>query len=197
MAKLHYYYSAMNAGKTTVLLQANYNYLERGMKTLLYTPKIDDRYEAGMITSRIGLQAEAIMFDGQFDFFEDVKQHLAGNGKINCIFIDESQFLTKEQVYQLTEIVDECHIPVLAYGLRTDFQGQPFTGSMYLMAWAEDMNEIRTICHCGSKASMVLRLDESGEPVLEGEQIEIGGNDTYVSVCRKHYKSAQKGTAPT
>lgn len=196
MAKLHFYYSAMNAGKTTILLQANYNYRERGMQTLLYTPQIDDRYEAGMITSRIGLNAEAIMFDDKFSLYEDVRNHIATNGKYNCIFIDEAQFLTKNQVQQLTEIVDDFNIPVLAYGLRTDFQGQPFEGSLYLLAWAEDMNEIRTICHCGSKATMCLRLDESGEPVLSGEQIEIGGNDSYVSVCRKHYKAAQKGICP-
>lgn len=196
MAKLHFYYSAMNAGKTTVLLQANYNYRERGMQTLLYTPNIDDRYEAGKITSRIGLQSDAIMFDPTFNLYEDAQHQIASKGKINCIFIDEAQFLTKEQVYQLTEIVDDFNIPVLAYGLRTDFQGQPFPGSQYLLAWAEEMNEIRTICHCGSKATMVLRIAEDGTPIMEGEQIEIGGNDSYVSVCRKHYKSAEKGKNP-
>lgn len=190
MAKLHFYYSAMNAGKTTILLQSNYNYQERGMNTLLYTPEIDDRVAKGTIASRIGLEARATTFNKDFDIFEDVKAENARR-PVHCVFVDEAQFLNKEQVYQLTEIVDELNIPVLSYGLRSDFQGQPFEGSLYLLAWAEEMSEIKTVCHCGSKASMVLRLNEKGEPVLEGEQVEIGDNDRYLSVCRKHYKKGQ------
>ena len=192
MAKLHFYYSAMNAGKTTILLQSNYNYQERGMNTLLYTPEIDDRVAKGIIASRIGLEAEAKTFDSEFDIFEDVKRENSIR-PVNCVMVDEAQFLNKEQVYQLTEIVDQLNIPVLAYGLRTDFQGQPFEGSLYLLAWAEDMSEIKTICHCGSKASMVLRLDENGAPIMEGDQVAIGGNDRYLSVCRRHYKTAEVG----
>ena len=192
MAKLHFYYSAMNAGKTTSLLQSNYNYQERGMNTLLYTPEIDDRVAKGIIASRIGLEAEAKTFDSEFDIFEDVKRE-NGIRPVNCVMVDEAQFLNKEQVYQPTEIVDQLNIPVLAYGLRTDFQGQPFEGSLYLLAWAEDMSEIKTICHCGSKASMVLRLDENGKPIMEGDQVAIGCNDRYLSVCRRHYKTAEVG----
>lgn len=190
MAKLHFYFSAMNAGKTTILLQSNYNYQERGMNTLLYTPAIDDRVKRGIIASRIGLEADATTFDDDFDIFEDVKAEHERR-PVHCVFVDEAQFLNKEQVYQLTEIVDELNIPVLSYGLRSDFQGQPFEGSMYLSAWAEELSEIKTVCHCGSKASMVLRLNDKGEPVLEGEQVEIGDNDRYLSVCRKHYKKGQ------
>lgn len=187
MAKLHFYYSAMNAGKTTTLLQSNYNYLERGMKTLLFTPKLDSRYGAGKIKSRIGLEANAITFTDKDDLFLVTKEHL-NTAKIHCIFVDEAQFLKKAQVFQLTEIVDKLNIPVLAYGLRTDFQAEPFEGSLYLLAWAESLSEIKTICHCGRKATHVLRIDEQGKPITMGEQIAIGGNDRYVSVCRQHFK---------
>ena len=190
MAKLHFYYSAMNAGKTTILLQSNYNYQERGMNTALYTPKVDNRVQEGLIASRIGLQADAVPFDQDFNIFEDVKEKNIKN-KIHCVFVDESQFLNKKQVEQLTDIVDLLNIPVLTYGLRSDFMGQPFEGSLYLMTWAEELSEIKTICHCGSKASMVLRLDSTGQPIFEGDQVAIGGNESYLSVCRKHYKQKQ------
>lgn len=188
MSKLHFYYSAMNAGKTTILLQSNYNYQERGMTTLLFTPQIDNRLEVGKIHSRIGLTADAHTFmreDNLFDFTQN-KNTL---NPIHCVLVDEAQFLSKEQVFQLTEIVDKLSIPVLAYGLRTDFQAEPFEGSLYLMAWAENVSEIKTICHCGRKATQVLRLDANGNPIAMGEQIAIGGNECYVSVCRKHYKT--------
>lgn len=192
MAKLHFYYSAMNAGKTTTLLQSNYNYHERGLSTLLFTPKIDDRYGEGLIKSRIGLEAKATGFTPQDDLFSLTKQTLS-KGPIHCVLVDEAQFLKKTQVFQLTEIVDKLNIPVLAYGLRTDFQAEPFEGSLYLLAWAESMSEIKTICHCGRKATHVLRLDENGRPIAMGEQIAIGGNDRYVSVCRVHFKSGETG----
>lgn len=185
MAKLYFYYSAMNAGKSTILLQSSHNYRERGMQTLLFTPAIDDRYKPGFIYSRIGLSEEALIFNREDNLFHMVA---ARNSKYACILIDEAQFLTKSQVYQLTDLCDQQNIPVLAYGLRTDFQGELFEGSQYLLAWADELNEIKTICHCGRKATMILRLNEKGEAVLEGEQVLIGGNSTYVSTCRKHYK---------
>jgi thymidine kinase len=190
MAKLHFYYSAMNAGKTTLLLQSNYNYQERGMSTLLFTPQIDNRFGERKITSRIGLEAEANTFEINTDLFNLVKNFIK-HEKIHCVLLDEAQFLTKEQVLQLTEIVDQLNIPVLAYGLRSDFQGNPFEGSKYLLTWAESLSEIKTICHCGKKAIMTLRIGPDGNPVLEGEQINIGGNESYISVCRKHSKTKQ------
>lgn len=190
MAKLHFYYSAMNAGKTTTLLQSNYNYQERGMNTLLFIPSIDTRHALGIISSRIGLQNEAHAFERNFDFFNFVKNHIQKQ-KISCILIDEAQFLSKEQVFQLTHIVDELKIPVLAYGLRSDFMGEPFEGSKYLMALAEEITEIKTICHCGRKATMNARIDENGYVLREGEQVEIGGNDRYIALCRKHYMSGE------
>lgn len=194
MAKLHFYYSAMNAGKTTTLLQSNYNYQERGMTTLLFLPAIDDRYAKGVIASRIGLKANAIAFEKDFDFFEYVKGVYAQK-KINCILIDEAQFLNKTQVLQLTQIVDELKIPTLAYGLRSDFLGEPFEGSQYLLAWAEDINEIKTVCHCGRKATMNARVDETGHKVTAGNQVEIGGNDLYVALCRKHFAMGDVGVS--
>lgn len=190
MAKLHFYYSAMNAGKTTTLLQSNYNYQERGMNTLLFIPSIDTRHALGIISSRIGLQNEAHAFEKEFDFFTFVKNHIQKQ-KISCILIDEAQFLSREQVYQLTSIVDELKIPVLAYGLRSDFMGEPFEGSKYLLALAEEITEIKTICHCGRKATMNARIDENGYVLREGEQVEIGGNDRYIALCRKHYMSGE------
>ncbi|MBX9806059.1 MAG: thymidine kinase [Alphaproteobacteria bacterium] len=190
MAKLHFYYSAMNAGKTTTLLQSNYNYQERGMNTLLFIPSIDTRHALGIISSRIGLQNEAHAFERNFDFFTFVKDHIQKQ-KISCILIDEAQFLSKEQVFQLTRIVDELKIPVLAYGLRSDFMGEPFEGSKYLLALAEEITEIKTICHCGRKATMNARIDENGYVLREGEQVEIGGNDRYIALCRKHYMSGE------
>lgn len=187
MAKLHFYYSAMNAGKTTILLQSNYNYQERGMNTLLLTPVFDNRYAAGTITSRVGLTANAETFDRQTNLFALASRLLQQN-PIHCILVDEAQFLSKKQVEELTDIVDDLDIPVLAYGLRTDFLAHPFEGSLYLMAWAESLVEIKTVCHCGRKATHVLRIDENGDVIKTGDQVQIGGNDRYVSVCRKHYK---------
>ncbi len=193
MAKLHFYYSAMNAGKSTNLLQSSYNYRERGMDTLLYSPSIDNRYAIGTVTSRIGLSADATPIDDTYDLFTQVQQAVKVNPNIKCVLVDEAQFLTKEQVFQLTEIADKLNIPVLAYGLRSDFRGEPFPGSLALMAWAEDINEIKTICHCGRKATMNMRIDEQGNPVSDGEQIEIGGNDRYISTCRRHFKLGESG----
>lgn len=193
MAKLHFYFSAMNAGKTTTLLQSAYNYKERGMESLLFTPDFDDRVSAGTIASRIGLQAKAIMFNREFDFFAYVKEAIKNNVNICCVLIDEAQFLTKKQVQQLAQITTQLNKPVLAYGLRTDFLGEPFEGSKYLLAWAEELTEIKTICHCGKKATMNLRIDVNGNAVLEGDQVEIGGNDRYIAVCRKHYDNKQSG----
>ncbi|MCA9109396.1 MAG: thymidine kinase [Planctomycetaceae bacterium] len=187
MAKLYFYYSAMNAGKSTTLLQASYNYRERGMHTLVLTPELDRRYGIGKVASRIGLQSEAITFQSHTNLRNLCeREHLAQT--LHCVFVDEAQFLTRQQVDQLTDVVDELNIPVLAYGLRTDFLGNLFEGSQYLLAWADSLQEIKTICHCGRKASMVLRIDAEGKPLREGEQIKVGGNESYVSVCRLHYK---------
>lgn len=188
MAKLYFYFSAMNAGKSTMLLQSSYNYRERGMQTLLFTPVIDDRYQLGTIHSRIGLTEEALTFNADDDLYKKVvelEQHYA------CILIDEAQFLTRAQVYQLTELTDQLEVPVLAYGLRTDFRGELFEGSQYLLAWADELVEIKTICHCGRKATMILRLNEQGEAITDGEQVLIGGNNLYLSTCRKHFKKQE------
>ena len=190
MAKLHFYYSAMNAGKTTTLLQSNYNYRERGMETLLFIPAIDTRHAMGVIASRIGLKSGAYAFERTFNFFDYVNDFIKTK-HINCIFIDEAQFLTKAQVMELARIVDELKIPALAYGLRSDFMGEPFEGSRYLLAWAEELSEIKTICHCGRKATMNARIDEKGRILQEGKQIEIGGNDRYIALCRKHYMNGE------
>ncbi len=187
MAKLYFYYSSMNAGKSTALLQSSYNYTERGMDTLVMAPMLDDRYGAGKVTSRIGITSDALVFRKEDDLFAVVeKQH--NIGPLHCVLIDEAQFLTRNQVFQLSDVTDDLNIPVLAYGLRTDFQGEPFEGSKYLLAWADNLKELKAICHCGSKATMVLRLDGEGNAVKEGSQVEIGGNDRYISVCRKHFK---------
>lgn len=187
MAKLYFYYSSMNAGKSTALLQSSYNYRERGMQTLVLAPELDDRYGAGKVTSRIGIESEATMFQRDHDLFAIVEKHI-GKEPLHCVLIDEAQFLTKEQVFQLGEVTDKLNVPVLAYGLRTDFQGEPFEGSKYLLAWSDNLKELKAICHCGTKATMVVRFDEQGNAVTEGSQIEIGGNDRYVSMCRKHFK---------
>lgn len=192
MAKLFFYYSAMNAGKTTILLQSNYNYRERGMNTLLLTPEVDNRKAKGVIASRIGIEAKADVFARRDNLYQSIKSnHLSD--PVDCVLVDEAQFLTKTQVLQLSDVVDKLHIPVLTYGLRTDFRGEPFEGSQYLLAWADNISEIKTICHCGRKATQVLRANESGKVTLQGDQIEIGGNDRYLSVCRKHYKQAIEG----
>lgn len=190
MAKLYFYYSAMNAGKSTVLLQSSYNYNERGMDTLLFTPMIDKRYGANKITSRIGLDSEAISFDEQSNLFNYTQEQVRKNPMLKCVLVDEAQFLTKNQVLQLTEIVDKLDLPVLSYGLRSDFLGEPFEGSKYLLVWADNLIEIKTICHCGKKATMNARIDANGNLIKTGEQIHIGGNDTYSAVCRKHFNEA-------
>lgn len=187
MAKLYFYYSAMNAGKTTILLQSDYNYRERGMETLLFTPSIDQRIQSGFISSRIGLQSAAITFDDHFDFFEYVSIQRLKLPKLHCLLIDEAQFLKKSQVGQLCRIVDDLNIPILTYGLRSDFKGEPFEGSKYLLTWADNLVEIKTICYCGRKATMNLRVDDQGQAVTEGTQIEIGGNERYISLCRIHF----------
>ncbi|CAO5680345.1 MAG: Thymidine kinase [Holosporales bacterium] len=192
MAKLYFYYSAMNAGKTTTLLQSNYNYHERGMDTLLYIPAFDDRAGVGMIASRIGLSHEAFPFDADFNFYDDIQKRKTP--KLKCVLIDEAQFLKKEQVQQLCDVVSSIKVPVLTYGLRTDFMAEPFEGSKYLLAWAEELTEIKTICHCGSKATMNARIDQNGQIIKTGEQIQIGGNDRYIALCRKHYESNNIGS---
>jgi thymidine kinase len=186
MAKLYFYYSAMNAGKSTSLLQSSYNYQERGMRTYLLTPEIDSRIEVGKITSRIGLEAVAATFNDQSNLLEMVSDENIKD-PVGCVMVDEAQFLNRDQVQQLSRVCDECNIPVLAYGLRTDFMGEPFEGSKYLLAWADNLKELKAICHCGTKATMVLRLDETGAVAEQGAQVEIGGNDRYVSVCRQHF----------
>ncbi|HAG71438.1 MAG TPA: thymidine kinase [Gammaproteobacteria bacterium] len=187
MAKFYFYYSSMNAGKSTSLLQSSYNYKERGLNTLVMAPELDNRYGVGKVTSRIGLESDATTFKPEVDLYELIlQQHQRKT--LNCILIDEAQFLTKEQVFQLGEVTDRLKIPVLAYGLRTDFQGEPFEGSKYLLAWADNLKELKAICHCGGKATMVVRLDENGSPIREGTQVQIGGNDSYISMCRKHFK---------
>jgi thymidine kinase len=187
MAKLYFYYSSMNAGKSTNLLQSSYNYRERGMHTLVLAPQVDDRYGAGKVTSRIGIASDATTFTNDTDLLELVrKSH--DDQQLHCVLIDEAQFLTRDQVFQLGEVTDKLNVPVLAYGLRTDFRGEPFEGSKYLLAWADTLNEIKAICHCGKKATMVLRMDEGGRAVTDGAQVEIGGNDRYVSMCRKHFR---------
>ncbi|MCQ1056534.1 thymidine kinase [Photobacterium sp. DNB23_23_1] len=189
MAQMYFYYSAMNAGKSTTLLQSSFNYRERGMTPVIFTAAIDDRYGKGMVSSRIGLQEEAELFNASDDLYARL-QDMNATQKVDCVLIDECQFLTKEQVYQLTEVVDKLNIPVLCYGLRSDFRGELFAGSRYLLAWADKLVELKTICHCGRKANMVIRQDASGKAIADGDQVEIGGNDRYVSVCRKHYKEA-------
>lgn len=187
VAQLYFYYSAMNAGKSTSLLQSSYNYRERGMNTLVLTAAIDDRYGVGKVASRIGLETEASMFTSETNLVDLVVDALESQD-IHCVLVDESQFLTKEQVRQLTHVVDNMDIPVLCYGLRTDFQGELFVGSHYLLAWADKLVELKTICHCGRKANMVVRLDGSGKVMKEGEQVAIGGNESYESVCRTHFR---------
>lgn len=188
MAKLYFYYSAMNAGKTTTLLQSDYNYKERGMHTLLFTPEVDTRKEKQYtISSRIGLEADATSFDAKFDFYSFIAR-LHQSEHLHCILIDEAQFLTKEQVVQLSDVADLLNIPVLTYGIRTDFRGELFPGSQYLLALAEELIELKTICFCGRKATMNMRVNDKGEKVTKGEQVEIGGNDRYIAVCHRHFK---------
>jgi len=184
MAKLYFYYSTMNAGKSTALLQAAYNYAERGMSTLLFTAKLANR-ASGRIVSRIGIEADATTFDAEADFWA-----LLAQARTNCVLVDEAQFLSTVQVRQLARIVDEANIPVMCYGLRTDFRGELFPGSAALLAWADTLSEIKTICVCGRKATMVVRVSLSGHVERVGQQVEIGGNERYISLCRKHFSEA-------
>jgi len=189
MAKLYFNYSTMNAGKSTVLLQASYNYRERGMDTLLLTANLDHRAGEGRIASRIGIGAESETYLPDDDLYSRIEAHLKTR-KLACIFVDEAQFLTKEQVWQLARTADDLRVPVMAFGLRVDFQGELFPGSATLLALADSLREIRTICHCGRKATMVTRQDENGNTLTEGAQVQIGGNETYVSLCRRHWREA-------
>ena len=195
MAKLYFYYSAMNAGKTTTLLQSRHNYTERGMNALVLKPKIDNRSGEGRVRSRIGIEAEATEIDRAADLHQLV---IVKNDQspVHCVLVDEAQFLTAEQVGQLTEVVDRLAVPVLAYGLRTDFLGELFEGSRQLLALSDELREIKTVCHCGRKATMVVRFDSAGNPVRGGDQIQIGGNETYVSMCRLHFKASLESMAP-
>ena len=187
MAKLHFFYSTMNAGKSTSLLQSNHDYLESNLKTILFLPKeISDKADSNIV-SRIGLKAKAISIDNEFKFYKYVKN--IEYKSINCIFVDEAQFLTKKQVRDLSKISDKLDIPVMCYGIRTDFQGELFHGSSELLAIADNLNELKTICsECDKKATMVVRLDENGKVILAGEKILVGGNDIYKTVCRKHFR---------
>lgn len=189
MAQIYFYYSAMNAGKSTSLLQSSHNYQERGMKTLLLTPRIDHRAGSSKIASRIGLESNAHDFDTNADLFALIENTNAMSA-IACVLIDEAQFLTRTQVGQICRVADVLKIPVLCYGLRTDFQGNLFEGSAALLGWADKLIELKTICHCGKKATMNLRTDDQGRPIREGDQIEIGGNERYVAMCRKHFLEA-------
>ena len=189
MAKLYFNYSTMNAGKSTVLLQASHNYRENKMQTYLLTARVDDRAGTGRIASRIGISAEADIFAADDNLFEKISSRLK-QGSVAAIFVDEAQFLTREQVWQLARVVDDLRVPVLAFGLRVDFQGNLFPGSATLLALADEMREVRTICHCGKKATMVVRQDDQGNVLTEGDQVQIGGNETYVSLCRRHWRAA-------
>jgi len=193
MAKLYFYYSAMNAGKTTTLLQSAHNYRERGMRVAILTPQLDDRAGRGVVASRIGLKADGVAFERDSDLQQVIQADLDAQGKLGCVLVDEAQFLTRAQVWQLSEVVDQLRIPVLCYGLRTDFRGELFEGSQYLLAWADEMQEIKTICHSGKKATMTVRVDENGHALHDGPQVEIGGNDRYVSVSRAEFKKITRG----
>ena len=193
MAKLYFHYSSMNAGKSTALLQANHNYLERGMKTMLFTAKLDNREGGGVISSRIGIQKEALAFGNEDNLFDMVRK-ADSDSKLNCILVDEAQFLSKEQVRQLIRLVDEEGIPVLTYGIRSDFKGEVFEGSKFLLAWSDEMKEIKTICHCGKKATMNARVSTDGDMETAGAQIEIGGNERYISLCRGCFNRGETGS---
>jgi thymidine kinase len=186
MAKLYFYYASMNAGKSTTLLQSSFNYQERGMETMLWTAALDDRYDTGVITSRIGLQAEADRFDPETDLRREIESE-HGRRPLACVMVDEAQFLSKQQVFQLASVCDELNIPVLAYGLRTDFQAELFPGSAQLLALADTLVELKAVCECGRKSTMNLRVDSDGRAVRQGAQTEVGGNDRYVALCRKHF----------
>lgn len=192
MAKLYFYYASMNAGKSTTLLQAAFNYQERGMETMLWTAELDDRYAVGAITSRIGLQAEAHRFRPETDLFAEVLAEQARR-PLACVLVDEAQFLSRDQVLQLARLADEANIPIVTYGLRTDFQAELFPGSAALLGIADTLVELKAICECGRKATMNLRVDADGNAVKEGAQTEVGGNDRYVALCRKHFMEKVRG----
>ena len=191
MAKLYFHFSTMNAGKSTVLLQAAHNYRERGMEPYLLTANFDDRAGKGQIASRIGIEAAADMFGPTDDLFARLKGRLE-QGDVACVFVDEAQFLSEDQVWQLARAVDDLGVPVMCYGLRVDFQGKLFPGSATLLALADEMREVRTICHCGKKATMVVRQDANGKVMRDGAQVQIGGNETYVSLCRRHWRQVME-----
>jgi len=186
MAKLYFYYASMNAGKSTTLLQAEFNYRERGMRTMLFTAAIDDRDAPGRITSRIGLSAPAVPFDVDMDLHAGIAA-AHGEAALSCVLVDEAQFLTRDQVFQLARVCDQLGVPVLTYGLRTDFRAELFEGSRHLLAIADVLVELKAVCECGRKATMNLRVDSAGEAVRTGAQTEIGGNDRYVALCRRHF----------
>ena len=191
MAKLHFFYSTMNAGKSTALLQSNHNYIESNLKTLLFIPHEIAKKSNGKIISRIGLQAEAIVVNKEYEFYKEIERK--DFKKVSCIFVDEAQFLSRKQVHDLGKISDELNIPVMCYGIRTDFQGKLFEGSQELLALADNLKELKTICsECDKKATMVVRLNEKGEVVLEGKKIVIGGNEIYKTLCRKHFRELTK-----
>lgn len=194
MAKLYFYYSSMNAGKSTTLLQADFNYRERGMQTMVWTAALDDRFGQGYVTSRIGLRAEAHKFQSETDLWHSISaEHEAQD--LACVLIDEAQFLSRAQVLQLARVADEVGIPVLCYGLRTDFAGELFPGSAALLGLADSLVELKAVCHCGRKSTMNLRVDASGIAVIDGQQTEIGGNDRYVAMCRRHFMEARRDAA--
>ncbi len=193
MAKLYFYYSAMNAGKTTTLLQSAHNYRERGMRVMIMTPALDDRAGRGVVSSRIGLSDAEVPFGRDDDLLRRVRGDIDAHGRLNCVLVDEAQFLSRAQAWQLSDVVDELRVPVLCYGLRTDFRGELFEGSAALLAWADEMQEIKTICHSGSKATMTVRVDDAGHAMQDGPQIEIGGNERYVSVSRAEFKKIMRG----
>lgn len=189
MPKLFFNYSTMNAGKSTVLLQASHNYRENGMQTYLLTARLDNRAGTGRIASRIGIGQDADAFEASDDLYARIAERLVA-GPVACVFVDEAQFLTKKQVWQLARAVDDLNVPVMCYGLRVDFRGELFPGSAALLAWADEMREVRTICHCGKKATMVVRRGPDGAALTSGEQVQIGGNETYQSLCRRHWREA-------
>ena len=193
MAKLYFHYSSMNAGKSTALLQADHNYIERGMRSLLFTAKLDDREGSGVISSRIGIKKNAIPFSADDNLYDIIHDYHVKNN-LSCILVDEAQFLNRYQVEELAKTVDHLGIPVLTYGIRTDFKGEVFEGSKFLMAWADEIREIKTICHCGKKANMNARVTSSGVMETAGEQIEIGGNERYISLCRRCFSTGTTGS---
>lgn len=193
MAQLYFYYSAMNAGKSTLLLQSAHNYQEQGMNVMLYTAAIDNRYGEGRIRSRIGLEQKAEVFVDSTDFLDDAKRAQADR-RVSCLLVDEAQFLTRAQVDQLAQVVDELNIPVLCFGIRTDFLGETFAGSARLLAVADKLSELKTVCECGRKATMTLRIDAAGCAITSGDQVVIGGNDKYISKCRHHHRQAMSGS---